>query len=119
METTFEKRVAMMRKIGFRETTFGQIDGMTDGKHSFTLDYINEWSMSDEEFTKYSVLLSETKINEAKDYLESQGYCVGKLWHVNDVEGDMFDGEKMDVLEQALADNTQEIFMSIQSIINN
>lgn len=108
-----------MRKIGFRETTFGLTDGMTDGTHSFTLDYIGEWSMTDDEFMKYFATISEAKINAAKNYLESQGYCVRNLWNVNDVEGDMTDSEKMAIVNDALADNTQEIFMSIQSIINN
>ena len=115
METTIEKRIAMMRKIGFRETTFGLTGGMTDGTHNIRTD----WSMTDDEFMKYFAMISETKINAAKNYLESQGYCVRNLWHVNDVDGDMPDSEKINILEQALVENSQGIFMSIESITNN
>jgi phosphopantetheine adenylyltransferase len=115
METTFEKRVAMMRKIGFRETR----TGMTDDRYSFLWYHIDTDEMTDEQFTKYFIEISETKINAAKNYLESQGYCVRNLWHVNDVEGDMTDSEKMGIVNDALADNTQEIFMSIESITNS
>jgi hypothetical protein len=115
MEITFEKRVAMMRKIGFRETP----TGMTDDRYSFLWHDIDTDEMTDDEFMKYFVTMSEAKINEAKNYLESQGYCVRNLWHINDVKGDMTDSEKIDVLEQALVDNTQGIFMSIEYITNN
>ncbi len=49
MESTFDKRIAQLKKLGFTETKVG----MTNGKYAFLWYQIDTDALTDEEFNAY------------------------------------------------------------------
>jgi hypothetical protein len=63
----------------------------------------------------------ELKIEEAKKLLKDNGYQTYNLWHIDDVldkEGLLEDGDKMEILEEALTNEwvIEQIFFIINDI---
>lgn len=63
----------------------------------------------------------ELKIEEAKKLLRDNGYQTYNLWHIDDVldeEGLLEDGDKMEILEEALTNEwvIEQIFFIINDI---
>lgn len=65
--------------------------------------------------------LLKSEINKAKKLLRDNGYQTYNLWHIDDVldeEGLLEDGDKMEILEEALTNEwvIEQIFFIINDI---